>query len=106
MLDHLKEALEEFRDAVIADAKQNLKRQDKVSSGGLYDGIKGEEVVIYPSGALEFEIKMPLYGFFVDKGVSGTKKKYQTPYSYKDKMPPPKKLDKWIVRKGIGLVGS
>jgi len=106
MLDHLKESLETFRDVVIAEAKANLKRQGKVSSGGLYDGIVGQEVVVYPSGALEFEITMPLYGFFVDKGVSGTEKKYDTPYSYKDKMPPPSKLDKWIVRKGIGRKGK
>ena len=100
--DNLKESLETFRDAVIADAKANLKSQKKVSSGGLYDGIKGQDVVVYPSGSLYFEITMPLYGFFVDKGVSGTEKKYNTPYSYKDKMPPPSKLDKWIVRKGLG----
>ena len=41
------------------------------------------------------------YGIFQDKGVSGTKKKYNTPFSYKDKMPPPQALDKWMVRKNI-----
>jgi hypothetical protein len=41
------------------------------------------------------------YGVFQDKGVSGVKKKYDTPYSYKSKMPPPSKMDKWIVKKGI-----
>jgi hypothetical protein len=35
------------------------------------------------------------------KGVSGIKKKYNTPYSYTTKMPPPSKLDKWTVKKGI-----
>jgi len=44
---------------------------------------------------------MENYGTFVDKGVSGKKKKYKTPYAYKDKMPPPSKLDKWIVNRGI-----
>jgi hypothetical protein len=38
---------------------------------------------------------------FQDAGVSGKKKKYNTPYSYKSKMPPPKAFDKWIVRKGL-----
>ena len=37
----------------------------------------------------------------LDRGVSGRKRKYDTPYSYKDKMPPPKSLDQWVVRKGI-----
>jgi hypothetical protein len=41
------------------------------------------------------------YGVFQDKGVSGIKKKYNTPYSYTNKMPPPSKMDKWIVRKGL-----
>jgi len=33
--------------------------------------------------------------------VSGKKKKYNTPYSYKSKMPPSKAFDKWITRKGL-----
>jgi hypothetical protein len=46
-------------------------------------------------------IEMEEYGHFQDKGVSGKKVKYNTPYSYSSKMPPPSKLDKWITRKGI-----
>lgn len=115
MLDqmaHLKASLETFRDAVISDAKRNLKAQDKVSSGKLYKSIKGSEVEIYASGALYFEIEMPLYGFFVDKGVRGANAHYAdaatsgSPYKYTNKMPPPSKLDKWIVRKGIGRKGK
>jgi hypothetical protein len=41
------------------------------------------------------------YGTFQDKGVSGTEKKYNTPYTYRDKMPPTRALDGWTVRKGI-----
>jgi hypothetical protein len=47
------------------------------------------------------EFTMEDYGFYQDKGVSGIKKKYNTPYSYKSKMPPAKAFDKWIVRKGL-----
>ena len=47
------------------------------------------------------EFLMEDYGIFQDVGVSGVKKKYNTPYSYTDKMPPPSKMDKWIVKKGI-----
>jgi hypothetical protein len=36
------------------------------------------------------------YGNFQDKGVSGTQRKFETPYSYKSKMPPPSAFDKWI----------
>ena len=44
---------------------------------------------------------MEEYGKFQDKGVSGVKKKYNTPFSYKDKMPPPNKMDKWIVKRNL-----
>ena len=44
---------------------------------------------------------MEEYGAYQDKGVSGKKNKYDTPFSYKSKMPPANKLDKWSVRKGI-----
>ena len=46
------------------------------------------------------------YGTFIDKGVNGKKTAYTTPYSFKDKMPPPSKLDKWIVKKGIAPRGE
>jgi hypothetical protein len=52
------------------------------------------------------------YGTFIDKGVSGTKKKklsvlltmvrrVKSPYAYRGKRPPMRVLDKWIVRRGI-----
>ncbi len=44
---------------------------------------------------------MEEYGFYQDKGVSGTKKKYDTPFKYTNKMPPPSAFDKWTIRKGI-----
>lgn len=99
-LENLKKALEEFSDAVIQQAKLNLKGQNKVSSGNLYNSIKGSEVKV-SANSIEFSIEMEDYGTFIDKGVKGKKSVYTTPYSYKDKMPPPSKLDKWIVKKGI-----
>jgi len=51
--------------------------------------------------SFSMEFTMEDYGVFQDAGVSGTKKKYNTPYSYKSKMPPVKAFDKWIVRKGL-----
>lgn len=115
--DNLKSSLEQFRDLVIEDAKKNLAtpqgkyNQPIDASGKLSDSIMGMPVVVYPSGALEFIIKMEHYGAFIDQGVSGIDKKYNTPYSYKSKggknglkgMPPPKKLDKWIVRRNIAM---
>ena len=78
--DNLKLALEKYRDLVIEESKNNLARAKKKNSGGLYDKIKGTSVRV-SKNSLEFNIEMPFYGTFVDKGVSGTITKYNTPYN-------------------------
>lgn len=89
-----------YRDLIIEEAKANLQKQKKNASGALSESIQGTDY--FEKGKLiEAGIEMEDYGEFVDKGVSGIKKKYNTPYSYKDKMPPANKLDKWVVRRGI-----
>jgi hypothetical protein len=98
MSERLK-ALEKFRDLVVAEAKANLQRMGKNSSGKLSNSIKGDVKEMPNSIGIYFE--MEPYGNFQDKGVSGTERKFDTPYSYTTKMPPPSKLDKWIVKKGI-----
>lgn len=98
-LDNFRKALEVFRDKVIEDSKKNLKSLNK-GGGNLEKSIKGGDVKV-TERSVQFEIEMANYGVFQDKGVSGIKKKYNTPYSYKSKMPPPSKLDKWTVKKGI-----
>jgi hypothetical protein len=98
MSERLK-ALEKFRDLVVAEAKANLQRMGKNSSGKLSNSIKGNVKEMPNSIGIYFE--MEPYGNFQDKGVSGTERKFDTPYSYTTKMPPPSKLDKWIVKKGI-----
>lgn len=98
MSERLK-ALEKFRDLVVAEAKANLKKMGKDTSGKLSNSIKGEVKQMPNSIGVYFE--MEPYGNFQDKGVSGTQRKFDTPYSYKSKMPPPSAFDKWIVKKGI-----
>lgn len=92
-------ALQKFRDLVVAEAKANLRKLGKDTSGKLSNSIKGEVKEMPNSIGVYFE--MEPYGNFQDKGVSGTQRKFDTPYSYKSKMPPPSAFDKWIVKKGI-----
>ena len=87
-----------FRDYVVLKAKYNLKSKD--STGTLSKSLSDSKVTV-GKNSFELAFTMPKYGEFQDKGVSGTKTVYATPYSYKSKMPPTKSLDKWIVRKGI-----
>ena len=91
--------LKRFRDYVIQQSRSNLSKGNKNSSKALYNSIDGE--VVTQNNFTIVGFTMLDYGHYQDKGVSGKLKKYNTPYSYKDKMPPAKAFDKWIVKKGI-----
>ena len=93
------EVLNRFIKHVVSQAKRNLTTSGKNASKKLYNSIKGEAKAFPNSIGVYFD--MEDYGFFQDKGVSGVKKKYNTPFSYKTKMPPPKAFDKWTIRRGI-----
>ena len=99
MLKNVQQELNRFAKYVITQSKANLTRDKKNSSKALYNSLDYDINVSPNSFSLSF--LMEDYGVFQDKGVSGIKKKYNTPYSYTNKMPPPSKMDKWIVRKGL-----
>lgn len=91
--------LKAFRDHVVKQARANLTRAGKKSSGKLYESVDGEVKAMPNSIGIYFEMEQ--YGAFQDKGVNGTQRSWGSPYSFKNKMPPMSKLDKWIVSKGI-----
>ena len=99
MLANVQAELNKFAKYVISQSRANLTRGKKNGSKQLYNSLDYDLNVSKNSFGLEF--LMEDYGVFQDAGVSGKKKKYNTPYSYTDKMPPPSKMDKWIVKKGI-----
>ena len=68
--NNLQSALEKYRDIVIKEARQELITLKKANTGGLVDKIKKGNVKVYPN-SLEFNITMPYYAAFVDKGVKG-----------------------------------
>ena len=98
MLETEKE-LKKFRDYVIKESRTNLTKLKKNSSKKLYNSLKGEYKLMANSFSLYFS--MEDYGTFQDKGVNGKRSVYTTAYKFGTKMPPPKALDKWIVRKGL-----
>ena len=105
MLKNVQQELNRFAKYVIQQSRTNLTKGKKNSSKKLYDSLDYDLNVSPNSFSMSF--LMEDYGIFQDKGVSGIKKKYDTPFSYKDKMPPPSKMDKWIVRKGLkGIRGK
>ena len=105
MLKNVQQELNRFAKYVIQQSRTNLTKGKKNSSKKLYNSLDYNLNVSPNSFSMSF--LMEDYGIFQDKGVSGIKKKYNTPFSYKDKMPPPSKMDKWIVRKGLkGIRGK
>jgi len=100
-LEKTEAALEAFKKFVIQQSRTRLSKSNKNVSKELYNSLKGNIKVMPNSIAVEFE--MEDYGLFQDKGVSGTEKKYNTPYSYKSKMPPVKPLADWAKNRNIRL---
>jgi hypothetical protein len=100
-LKETKEALNKFAKHVIQQSRSNLTRNNKNYTKSLYDSLKSEVNVGPNSFSLSFI--MDEYGAFQDKGVSGTEKKYNTPFSYKQKMPPVKPLADWAKFRNIRL---
>ena len=100
--------LGQFARDVINEARINLTKGDRNVTNKLMDSMtftvdeKGD-------GLYAIDFIMEYYGKFVDKGVSGTQKKYNTPFSYRRKggkrglkgMPPPSAFDGWRVKRGI-----
>ena len=99
MLDNknTKEYLNAFAKYVIQQSRSNLTKQGKNVDKKLYDSLDKEIEV----GANSFRMAflMEDYGAYQDKGVSGTQKKYDTPFSYKSKRPPLKPIQDWVTKR-------
>lgn len=99
MLDrkNTKEYLNAFAKYVIQQSRSNLSKQNKNVDKKLYNSLDKEIEV----GANSFRLTflMEDYGTFQDKGVSGTQKKYNTPFSYKSKKPPLKPITDWVKKR-------
>ena len=91
--------LNKFGKYVVQQSRSNLTKQKKNVNKSLYNSIGYNLEKTQNGYNLTFE--MEDYGEYQDKGVSGIKKKYNTPYRYTNKMPPAKAFDQWGVIKGI-----
>jgi hypothetical protein len=98
----VKNALDKFAKQVVKESKTSLTKKGKNTSKNLYNSIGYDLKVSANSFSLAFT--MEDYGEFIDKGVKGAKssvKAPKSPYKYKNKKPPAKAFDKWIVKKGF-----
>ena len=89
--------LNDFAKYVIQQSRSNLTKGNKNVNKNLYNSLDSQIEV----GANSFRLAflMENYGEFQDKGVSGTKKKYDTPFAYTTKRPPLKPIQDWVTKR-------
>jgi hypothetical protein len=98
-----KEALDEFGKIWVKTLKEQLlnnRPYPKKATGALINSVSYR---LKQNDQADWEITLLSEDYlkFVDKGVSGTIRKYNTPYSYKTKKPPINKIQQWAQIKGI-----
>lgn len=111
---NLENYLDSLGKYVVQQARSNLTKAKKNVNKDLYNSIKFK--VVPSNKGFTVEFYMLNYGLFVDKGVSGNKKKQsykdytgkvvKSPYSYKSKGPPIDIISKWIKKRGIKPEGT
>lgn len=84
--EETQKVLNRFAKYVIQQSRSNLTRMGKNASNDLYDSL-GFEIQVNPN-SIEVAFVSQDYLDFVDKGVSGTEKRYNTKYKYTNKKPP------------------
>ncbi len=110
-LSEVKKILSNFAKLVISEAKDNLRKEDKNATGNLSESLSYGFSDDDKGFILQFLGNK--YGKYQDKGVRGAINPYtgsdaakkpfdkKSVYAYTTKMPPPSKLDKWIVKRGL-----
>ena len=98
-LKETRDALNKFAKYVIQQSRSNLTKGKKNASKELYNSLDSDVKV--SKNSFELSFLMENYGVFQDKGVSGTEKKYDTPFKYTNKRPPASAFSQWVIRKGL-----
>lgn len=98
-----KQALDEFGKIWVKTLKEQLinnRPYAKNATGALVNSVS-YRLKQNEQSNWEITLLSEDYLKFVDKGVSGTIRKYNTPFSYKTKKPPISKIKNWVQVKGI-----
>ena len=104
MLKHkyIQDVLNKFGRSVVQQSRSRLTKQKKNATKDLYNSLSFTPAKVSKKGNLvSFSFEMLEYGEYIDKGVSGVDQKYNTPYAYTTKAPPPSVFSKWAKAKGI-----
>jgi len=98
--------LNEFGKYLVQQSRSNLTRKKKNASKELYNSIKYE--VIQHKNSFSFTLSMEDYGQFINYGVEGIggagwnkKRVDNNKFKYRNKRPPAKAFNGWVIRRGI-----
>lgn len=94
--------LNRFAKTVVKESRTALTKQKINVSKELYNSINYDLKV--SKNSFELTFNMVDYGKFIDKGVQGKKSNRKAPksaFKYRNKRPPAKAFDKWLVKRGI-----
>ena len=96
-------ALNKFGKAVVQQSRSRLTKDKKNATSDLYNSLSFTPAKISNNGNIVSFSFDPMvdYGEYVDKGVSGVDQKYDTPYAYTTKPPPPSVFAEWAKAKGF-----
>lgn len=103
-LEAVKNTINKFAELVVSLARENLQKKKGKSSGKLLNSLRKKITPTEKGFIISFFGED--YADYIDKGVKGAindeseaiKNQSGEFYAYTNKMPPPNKLDKWIVR--------
>lgn len=98
-LKNTNEVMREFGQYVVSQSRSALTRKKKNLSSTLYKSLDFD--VVETSDSIKTVFEMAYYGQFQDQGVSGTERKYNTPYSYRSKKPPHGAILNWVKARKI-----
>jgi hypothetical protein len=77
--------------------------QENIASADLIVTGKIDEIEVERVSDTEVVIKVNDYLLYQDLGVNGSEvKSYNTPFTYRDKMPPVSVIQDWVIARGIG----
>jgi hypothetical protein len=100
----LRKELNKFGKNVVKFSRSNLTRKKKNVDKKLYNSISYTVTIGPNSFGLYFS--MEEYGAFQDRGVSGKKRKFDTPFKFKNKMPPREPIFQWVKKRGLRMRDS
>ena len=98
----------DFASDILKDLQSNLRDRGINATDNLSQSITFEPLHILKTGIV-FELMLDSYYKYVDKGVKGaddSAKAPNSPYQYKDKIPPVSKLQQWIKDKPLMIKTS